>query len=258
MSTFLFGEVIFGPVSSRRLGVSLGINLLPIEKKFCNFNCVYCECGLTFDALGVRGMLPSRDVVAHKLREVLLKWKEEGKKIDTITFAGNGEPTLHPEFCEVVDDAIAIRNELMPSALISVLTNATLLDDERVVAALKRVDCPMLKLDAGTEATYQELNQPISGKSLAEIASELRCFGGKCVIQTLFTRFRKGECLVDNTVESEVVAWLKLIETIRPEKVIVYSTARDTALPGVERVESSALEKIAERVRALGIPAEVY
>jgi wyosine [tRNA(Phe)-imidazoG37] synthetase (radical SAM superfamily) len=258
MPTFLFDNIIFGPVSSRRLGVSLGINLLPVEKKFCNFNCVYCECGLTYDAVGGKNLLPSREIIAERLRDVLIKCNSEGKKIDTITFAGNGEPTLHPEFCEVVDDTVLIRNELMPAAQISVLTNATLLDDERIVRALKKVDRPMLKLDAGTEATYRALNQPITLKTLKEIVSELSAFGGKCVIQTLFTRFTRDGMIIDNTVETEVVAWLSLIAAIRPEKVIIYSTSRDTALAGVEQILSGTLQSIAERVRALGIAADVY
>ncbi len=257
MATFLFGEIIFGPVSSRRLGVSLGVNLLPLEKKFCNFNCVYCECGLTADAKGVARMLPTRADVAKLLREALEKHRAENKKIDAITFAGNGEPTLHPEFCGIVDDTLAIRNEIMPSARISVLTNATLLDNPKIVEALKKVDDPMLKLDAGTEETYRAINQPLADKSLSNIVEELKIFEGRFIVQSMFVRFVLNGKSYDNTQESDVGPWLNFLKQISPRKVVVYSTARDTALGEVEQICHDELELISARVRALKIPVEV-
>ncbi len=258
MATFLFGEIIFGPVSSRRLGVSLGINLLPLEKKFCNFNCVYCECGLTSDAKGVLRMLPTRAEVSRLLRESLQKHRAEGKNIDTITFAGNGEPTLHPDFCGIVDDTVLLRDELMPSAAISVLTNATLLDNAQIVEALAKVDLPMLKLDAGSEETYQAINQPLTDKSLATIASGLKALQKNIIVQSMFVRFSWKGKNYDNTLPSEISPWLLLLKQVNPKKVILYSIARDTAIGDVEAVCSDELELIAARVRALGLPAEVY
>lgn len=258
MATFLFGEIIFGPVSSRRLGVSLGVNLLPTEKKFCNFNCVYCECGLTNDAKGILRMLPKRAEVAQLLREALEAHKAAGKPIDAITFAGNGEPTLHPEFSEIVSDTVEIRNSLMPAARISVLTNATRLDDASIALALSKVDDPMLKLDAGTEKTYQALNQPLTDKSLSKIVEELSLFKGKLIVQSMFVRFSLNGENFDNTQEQDVQPWLSLLARIQPQKVLIYSTARDTALSNVEKVCSDELELIASRVRAMRIPVEVF
>ncbi len=196
--------------------------------------------------------------MAQLLREALEKHRADGKKIDAITFAGNGEPTLHPEFCGIVEDTVVIRDELMPGASISVLTNATLLHDKKIVEALRKVDAPMLKLDAGSESTYQAINQPLTDKSLSHIVSDLEAFEGRVVLQSMFVRFSVNGVRYDNTQESEVSPWLALLAKIKPQKVLIYSTARDTALEDVEQVSSDELELIAVRVRALGISTEVY
>lgn len=258
MATFLFDKIVFGPVASRRLGVSLGINLLPTEKKSCNFNCVYCECGLTETSTGAWPALPVRSEVRERLERVLSEMRDAGKSIDAITFAGNGEPTLHPEFRGIVSDTRDLRDRYFPDAVLTVLTNATRLQDPRVVEALRLVEKPVLKLDAGRESTFRAINNPVGPVSLEETIGRIQAFSPAPMIQSMFVRFGAGQQRIDNTTEEELVVWLAVLKRLNPSVVMVYSTARDTALAHVERVSTEELGRIADRVRALGFHAEVY
>ncbi|MBQ3248720.1 MAG: radical SAM protein [Alistipes sp.] len=254
--TSLYDNIIFGPVRSRRLGLSLGVNLLPIESKLCSFDCIYCECGWNADHPGKRRFNAREDVRAM-LDETLARMVKEGTPPDVITFAGNGEPTLHPDFENVIADTIALRDKHCPVAKVSVLSNATQLHRDDVCRALRRVDNNILKLDSAFDATVQLVNKPQGAYSVAKLVEQLKSFEGELIVQTMFLR---GEYLgqrVDNTTEEEVSAWLKLIEDIRPKQVMVYSLDRDTPCQTLEKVEKEELRAIAARVEALGIAVSV-
>lgn len=257
MATSLFSEVIFGPIRSRRLGLSLGVNLLPTEAKLCNFDCIYCECGWNSDHCGSR-RFNDRTTVREMLAAQLRKMAADGTPPDVITFAGNGEPTMHPEFEAIIDDTIALRDELCPSARVSVLSNATMIGRESVRRALERVDNNILKLDSAFDVTVQLMNKPQQAAYTVErTVSEMERFEGRMILQTMFLRGRVGEQPIDNTTEREVEAWLKIVERIRPQRVMVYTIDRDTPLETLEKVSVEDLRRIAERVEALGIECSV-
>ena len=254
--TSLYDNIIFGPIRSRRLGISLGVNLLPIESKLCSFDCIYCECGWNDEHPGKRRFNAREDVRAM-LDETLGKMVAEGTPPDVITFAGNGEPTMHPDFEAIIEDTIALRDKHCPAAKVSVLSNATQIHREDVRRALLRVDNNILKLDSAFDETVQLVNKPQGVYTVARTVELLKAFEGKLILQTMFLR---GEYLgkrVDNTTEEEVVAWLKLVAEIRPKQVMVYSLDRDTPCQTLEKVEKDELREIAARVEALGITCSV-
>ena len=251
--TALFEDVIFGPVRSRRLGISLGVNLLPVHSKLCSFDCIYCECGWNGDHAGSRRFNP-RDDVRRLLRETLLRMAADGERPDVITFAGNGEPTMHPEFEAVIDDTLALRDELCPSARVSVLSNATQIHRDDVRRALLRVDNNILKLDSAFDATVRLMNNPCGTYSVRETVERMKLFGGRMILQTMFLRGEIGGCRIDNTTDTEVEAWLRLVREISPASVMVYSIDRDTPCRTLEKVSHDDLQRIASRVGALGIP----
>ena len=254
--TSLYNNIIFGPIRSRRLGLSLGVNLLPIDSKLCSFDCIYCECGWNDEHPGKRRFNAREDVRAM-LDETLQKMVAQGTPPDVITFAGNGEPTLHPDFESIIEDTIALRDKHCPGAKVSVLSNATQIHREDVRRALLRVDNNILKLDSAFDATVQLINKPQGAYTVAHTVELLKAFEGNLIVQTMFLR---GEYLgqrVDNTTEEEVSAWLRLVEEIRPKQVMVYSLDRDTPCQTLEKVEKDELRGIAERVVALGIACSV-
>ena len=255
MSTFLFDSIVFGPVRSRRLGASLGMNLLPPDRKVCSFNCVYCECGWT-DSID-SDKLPSRGQVQAALEYKLKKMISGGEGLDIITFAGNGEPTLHPDFSGIIDDTIELRNTYFPNADIAVLSNATMLHRPDVVAALKRVDKNILKLDSAFEATINALNQPLIRFDLKNLVDRLMAFEGKLIIQSLFVRGSINGIPVDNTTPAEISAWLKLVDQIRPSEVMIYTIARDTTANDLKKLSEEELNGIAQKVEMLGIATQV-
>lgn len=258
MPTFLFDSIVFGPVHSRRLGVSLGINLLPVSRKVCSFNCIYCECGWTSAGSVISASLPSRANVYAALRIKLSEMKEQGKAPDVITYAGNGEPTLHPDFAAIIDDSIALRNKFFPEAKVSVLSNGSTLHRRSVREALKRVDMNILKLDSAISDTVRRLNQPRGKVDLARFEQYVKDFEGKFIIQTLFVR---GECNgqpVDNTTPEELEAWLEAVGRLRPQSVMIYTIDRDTPLGNnLKKVPEAVLRAIAARVQVLGISTSV-
>jgi wyosine [tRNA(Phe)-imidazoG37] synthetase (radical SAM superfamily) len=257
MGTFLFDEIIFGPVNSRRLGVSLGINLLPTDSKFCNFNCIYCECGWTPGQGQMKSDFHPVEKVVSQLDAFLKDYVEQGKHIDTITFAGNGEPTLHPKFEQIIDETIRLRNQYYPEAKISVLSNATMLHSSKLVEALKKVDNRILKLDSAVEKTAILMNQPLGKYSVERVAGLLDQFEGDYILQTMFLRgVYKGET-VDNTTEVEVNAYIDLVEKIKPKKLMIYTIARDTPADNLEKLSLDELNSIADQLRAKGFEVEV-
>lgn len=249
MPTFLFDEIIFGPVHSRRLGVSLGINLLPVNGKVCSFDCLYCECGLNKDNKGGTG-LPTRAAVKRALEETLLRMKSKSEKPDVITFAGNGEPTMHPAFSQIIDDTLALRDAFFPKAQVCVLSNATQLHKPAVLEALKKVDQPILKLDSAFDRTIKHMDRPVSSTfTVAGLVEQLKNVGEKLIIQTLFTRGSYEGNSFDNTTDEELTAWIGLLKNLSPASVMVYTIDRDTPIADLAKIPLETLEAIADRVK---------
>jgi len=249
MPTFLFNQTIFGPVISRRLGVSLGINLLPNDSKLCSFDCIYCECGWNPVKGSVKAVFIPRSEVKRLLREKLVLMKSDGNLPDVITFAGNGEPTMHPEFALIMDDTLHLREELCPGARIAVLSNSTMLHKAKVVEALKKVDDNILKLDSGIPETIALLDQPVGRLDIVKVVKNLKQFEGTQIIQTMFIRGSFRDTNIDNTTEAELTAWIAILQEIRPKSVMIYTIARDTPANDLRKVSTKDLEKIARRVR---------
>ena len=250
--TALYPTIVYGPVRSRRLGVSLGVNLLPLQAKVCTFDCIYCECGWNGDNNGSR-RFNGREEVNAALQSVLETMAAEGRQLDVITFAGNGEPTMHPDFEQIIEDTITLRDRYAPTAKISVLSNATQLHRADVVRALERVDNNILKIDSLDESVAQLINKPCCNYSVAKVVEQLRQFNGRVIVQTMFLRGEYNGKVVDNTTEDQIAAWLNALKLIEPQSVMVYSIARDTPCKSLIKVEKAELEQIAERVRNLGI-----
>lgn len=250
--TALYPQIVYGPVRSRRLGISLGVNLLPQHAKVCTFDCIYCECGWNSERQGTK-RLPSREEVREALSSALEKMSDEKALPDVITFAGNGEPTVHPDFETIIDDTLALRNRYAPQAKVSVLSNATQLHRADVRRALQRIDNNILKLDSAFDTTVQAINKPCGKYSVATVIEQLKGFEGELIVQTMFLR---GECdgaKIDNTTHHEVEAWLKVIGEIAPKQVMIYSIARDTPCQTLSAVSHDELSQIAKQVEALGI-----
>jgi wyosine [tRNA(Phe)-imidazoG37] synthetase (radical SAM superfamily) len=240
MGTFLFDRIIFGPVYSRRLGQSLGLNLLPKNRKICTFNCVYCECGWTDSPEG--GFVSTADFeLALELKLQDMRGKNE--TADALTFAGNGEPTIHPDFGKITRITIRLRDKYMPQADIAVLSNSTTLDKPDVFEALNSIEKNIMKLDAGTEETFRLINQPLSEISLEQIVNNLQKFKGKLIIQTLLLKGNKGNISIDNTTETELHLLGSHLQKIKPELLMLYSIARGTPLETLTQVSPEELQK---------------
>ena len=257
MVTILFHSTIFGPIHSRRLGSSLGVNLSPNDGKVCSFDCVYCEAGYNSQGAGSTG-LPAREKVAQDLEEKLSAMKSLGEPLDVITFSGNGEPTIHPQFAEIIDDTIALRDKYFPQVKISVLSNSTRLGDESVVAALRKVDNNILKLDSAINETMRLIDQPASPSFTCEkVVEQIAQFGGQCVVQTMFLRGEHNGQRIDNTTAQEVEALIKAYKQINPRQVMIYSIDRKTPEQQLEKVSREELEVIASQLRAEGFDVMV-
>lgn len=257
MATILFPSPVFGPVKSRRLGRSLGINLLPEDGKLCNFDCVYCECGLNADHRPRQDM-PTRRQVEQALRAKLSAMRECGETIDAITFAGNGEPTSHPEFEGIVDDVKAVRDAYFPNATVCLLTNATNILKPTVRRAIEALDRACLKLDSVDMHYVRLVNRPTCSYDMNALLDAMRSLGNRCVIQTMFMKGTwQGQC-VDNTTDDSVEPWLEAVESIGPAGVDLYTISRDTPCETLQKVDADVLERIADRLRAKGISAHTY
>ncbi len=257
MATFLFDKIIFGPVKSRRLGVSLGINLLPTESKLCNFNCIYCECGWTPGKETRNVYFHERKLVAQKLEEKLLEMQQDNMPPDVITYAGNGEPTMHPEFEGIIDDTIRIRDKYFPKARVAVLSNATLLHKDSVRRALNRVDDNILKLDSAILETVKLMNMPLGKYSIDRLIEQMQTFTGNLIVQTMFLRGEYKGQKIDNTTENEVSAWIKALHQIKPKQVMIYTIARDTPLQSLHKIPLNELNVIRERLEKEGFNVQV-
>ncbi|MDE6564444.1 MAG: radical SAM protein [Muribaculaceae bacterium] len=257
MQTVLFHDTIFGPIHSRRLGSSLGVNLMPNDGKICSFDCLYCEAGYNAQGPGTTG-LPPRAEVARRLEEKLKSLKENGAPLDVITFSGNGEPTLHPDFAGIVDDTIALRDKYFPEVKISVLTNSTRIADTAVAAALRRVDNNILKLDSAFDETARLLDRPNPGYTVAKTIDGLAAFGRQGIIQTMFTRGEHDGIAIDNTTDAEVDALIEAYRRIAPREIMIYTIDRPTPETSLRRIPRPELDAIADRIRrATGIEVQV-
>ena len=257
MQTVLFHSTIYGPIHSRRLGMSLGINLMPNDGKICSFDCLYCEAGFNAQGAGKDGV-PTRETVKRQLKRKLEEMKEQGQTLDVITFSGNGEPTLHPEFKKVVEDVLRLRSQYFPNAKVSVLSNSTMAGKPAVADALRKVDNNILKLDSAMPRTFRVLNRPVSPNCLPEgVIADLKQFGGQCVVQTIMVRGEYNGERVDNTTDDELDALLSAYLQIRPREVMLYSIDRKTPAEHLEKVSKEELERIAQRFRDSGITVQV-
>ena len=257
MATVIYPSPIFGPVHSHRLGVSLGMNLLPVDGKVCSFDCIYCECGYNVDHRAHKG-LPTREEVYEALEKRLAAMHEKGERLDVITFAGNGEPTLHPQFAAIIDDTMALRNIYYPDAKVSVLSNATRIDRPDVFDALNKVDNNILKLDSCFDETIHLIDVPTSASFSVEKLIEGLCrFKGNLIVQTLFLQGEHNGKIIDNTTEKELLPWLEALRRIAPQEVMIYTIDRETPEKALRRAAPEKLDEIARRVEAMGIKAQV-
>ena len=258
MQRVLFHSTIFGPIHSRRLGTSLGINLLPDDGKICSFDCLYCEAGYNAQGHGTTGV-PSREDVARLLGEKLAAMKASGEHLDVITFSGNGEPTLHPDFEGVIDDTIALRNRYFPEVKISVLTNSTRLGSESVHRALSKVDNNILKLDSASDRTVALLDRPVDSRyTVDDVIERLKAFDGNVIVQTMITSGEHDGVAVDNSTNEENDALIEAYRRIRPKEIMIYTIDRRTPERSLRHVSREELERIAQRITdATGIGVQV-
>lgn len=254
--TVIYPSPIFGPVHSRRLGVSLGINLLPADGKCCSFDCIYCECGFNHDFVPKQKM-PTREEVRTALETQLVEMQKSGLTPNVLTFAGNGEPTLHPQFAEIIDDAISLRDKYFPEAKVSVLTNATQIVRQPVFDALCKVDNNICKLDTISADYIQHIDRPNGSFDVNRIIERLKEFGSRCVIQTMFMKGEYDGQSVDNTSDEFVQPWLKTIGEIQPREVMIYTIDRETPAHELKKALPEVLDAIGAQVRELGIPCQV-
>ncbi len=236
-------ELVFGPIHSRRLGSSLGINLLPTKGKLCNFDCVYCECGWNKDGRGDR-RLPTAAELRLTLEEKLKECRDAGTPIDSITFSGDGEPTLNPDFPEIIDITISLRDKYFPQAKVSVLSNATRIFREDVFEALRKVDNPILKIDAPTDVLAARINQPQGEYHVEDVVADLMRFEGNFVLQTMFLRSPS----FDSSSPEVLDGWMNIVRKLKPREVMVYTLDREAP---AERLEKFSVEEMRTLVKPL-------
>lgn len=258
MPTFLWESVAFGPIHSRRLGSSLGINLMPTDEKICTFNCLYCECGWTLEKnVNARDPYPL-DMVMEAVERKMGECRANGVGVDSVTFSGNGEPTLYPYFDKVIDSLIPLRDKYFPRAVISCLSNSTQLLRPEVAAALKRIENPILKLDAGTQRMLEIVNAPVVPVDIEAITEQLCAFNGKLVIQTLFFSGDNDGVPFNNAEGEEFDRWHERIMRIRPERIMVYSLDRETPALNLRKLDTGFLNAIVGRLKSEGFDAVAY
>ena len=254
MSTVLYPSPIFGPIHSRRLGISLGINLMPADGKLCTFDCVYCECGFNGDHV-THSRRPSREEVAEALEKKLIAMHEEGVHPDVLTFAGNGEPTCHPHFAGIIDDTLRLRDQYCPNAKVSVLSNSTMILRQDVFDALLKVDNNILKLDTIVPEYIDKVDRPCGRYDVNKIIEGMMAFKGKLIIQTMFMKGYTNGFNVDNTGDAYVLPWLEVVKKIAPQQVMIYTIDRETPDHELLKATHEELDRIVRLVEAEGISA---
>ena len=245
----LFDSIVYGPIRSRRLGVSLGVNLMPTTAKLCTFDCVYCECGWNQPVM--HPTLPTRDEVREALRTQLSTLQSQ---LDVITFSGNGEPTLHPDFWGIIEDTCALRDEYCPKAKVSVLSNSTQLGRKDVVEALRLCDNRILKLDSAIDTTMRLVDKPVNAQlTVGQVVEWLKVFDGDFTLQTCFLRGNYEGQVIDNTTDEELRAWYEVVDELHPKQVMIYVIDRETPLKTLEKIPAEKMEAIAAPLRKKGI-----
>jgi wyosine [tRNA(Phe)-imidazoG37] synthetase (radical SAM superfamily) len=258
MAGNLFDRVVFGPVKSRRMGLSLGVNLMPANTKCCSFDCIYCECGWTTQRDTSGSYLPTIQEMTGALEKKLTEMAVAGNLPDAITFAGNGEPTLHPHFADMINQTLELRDRFAPKAKVTVLSNGSRLARPEVFEALLKVDLNIQKLDAGTEDTAVLINKPSGAFDIEELTFHLARFNGKVIIQTLFLRGMVEGVPVDNTTPKEISSWINRLKMIAPSYVMIYPIDRETPASGLVKVDRNELERIAQMASDEGIVVKAY
>ena len=218
-----FDDIVFGPIFSRRLGSSLGVNILPSKGKLCNFDCIYCECGWNKDGISDK-VFPRLAQVEAALKEKMSKAAAEGVPVDSITFSGNGEPTMNPDFPQIIDAVLRLRDKYFPQAKVSVLSNATLIGRKPVIEALMKVDNPILKIDAASDEAVRKINKPVGHYCLDEVVEDLKAFNGNFVLQTMFLK----SDYVDTSSPDLLGKWMEIVRVLRPREIMVYTIDRET------------------------------
>jgi wyosine [tRNA(Phe)-imidazoG37] synthetase (radical SAM superfamily) len=244
----LAAETIYGPVPSRRYGVTLGINLMPLGEKRCSLRCTYCQIGPERD--------PKRAVIFADLerlrREVTLAVTTAQVPIDAWVLSGNGESTLHPQFAQVVELLRLLREQLAPKTPLVLLTAGTELVRPEVLQACRALDEVAVKLDAGTQALYERLDMPWQPTPVATVpraASQLQ----NAIAQTLLVQ---GS--VDNTTDAEVAAWLDLLDLMQPQRVDLYTLARPPIEKALRPATAAVMAQVAEKARQRGFVVRVF
>lgn len=254
MPTIIYSSPIYGPVQSRRLGLSLGINLMPRDGKVCTFDCLYCECGFNKDTVA-HTPRPTRRDVQRALEQKLREMHMDGHVPDVLTFAGNGEPTTHPEFLGVISDTIILRDRYCPQAKIAVLSNATLTFRPNVRTALLKVDSNILKLDTVSPEYISLVNRPVVAYDINRVVEELKAFNGHCIVQTMFMKGTFEGHSVDNTTPEFVEPWINAVKAIKPQSVMVYTISRETPVQSLEKATPAELDHIVAMLKDSGIQA---
>lgn len=257
MATVIYNSPIFGPVKSRRFGISLGINLMPGDGKICTFDCIYCECGLNKD-FRPKQKRPTREEVKVALEKKLVEMKADNMLPNVLTFAGNGEPTAHPDFAAIIDDVVALRDEHCPECKITVLSNATMLHKKDVVDALMKVDNNCQKIDTVDNSYIFRLDCPQNPNyNVEEVIKQLCLFKGKVVIQSMFLEGEYNGESISNTSEEYIAPWLEALKKIAPERVMIYTIDRETPVEGLVKASHETLDAIAARVKEAGMDCSV-
>lgn len=255
--SILFNDIVFGPIKSRRFGISLGINLLPLNNKVCNFNCIYCECGWT-DLKQEKIIYFPKNKIIETIEKRFSNASEKNEKIDSITFAGNGEPTMHPDFLEIMKSTVELRNKYLPEVEITVLSNSALLGNKKVIEGLLLADKRVMKLDAGSNKLLNEINLPLSNRDISWYISKLKTLNGNLIIQTIFLKGYNNGKHIDNTSPEEVNLWIKALMEINPKEVMIYTIDRETPAKELEKISKEKLQEICDMVIKKGIKATVY
>ena len=247
-----FDDIVFGPIFSRRLGSSLGVNILPSKGKLCNFDCIYCECGWNKDGLSDK-VFPRLAQVEAALEEKMSKAAAEGVPVDSITFSGNGEPTMNPDFPQIIDTTLRLRDKYFPQAKVSVLSNATLIGRKSVAEALMKVDNPILKIDAASDEAVRKINKPVGHYCLDEIVDSLKAFEGNFVLQTMFLKSSE----VDTTVPALLERWMDIVRLLKPREIMVYTIDRETPDKTLRKCTVEEMEKFVAPLKDEGFKVQI-
>ena len=255
---FLWDKIVFGPINSRRLGSSLGINISPTTVKICSFDCIYCECGWTLEKNIAPNLFLSVEEITTAIEKKLRQCKETATPIDSITFSGNGEPTLHPNFNQIIDLLIVLRDKYYPKTAITCLSNATQLANKNVFTALQKIENPILKLDAVTDLLFQLINKPTIDISVNEVIKQLQQMHGNFILQSLFFKGEMDGKPFNNAAEPHLSLWIDVVKQLQPRKVMIYSLDRNTPAQALEKIPIERLQEIAQQLQRFGIEAEAY